>query len=129
MEKMDLNREEHIVDLSKVNLGSYNDGRKEPSLFMKIIGCTVVGITMIFLISLLIFCLYRVAEYPKDCSTLKILTTNQGTAETFYYDINTNIVYVKLVSSLRRESLSPYYVVNEDGEAEVAILGKNYFVE
>lgn len=45
------------------------------------------------------------------------------------YDPNTKVVYMtsngqNLSNSV---SFSPYYVVNEEGKAEIAVLGKNYF--
>lgn len=48
--------------------------------------------------------------------------------EVFYYDVNTKIIWVELFGSKGR-SFSPYYVVSEDGEPEIAVLDKNYFIE
>lgn len=75
----------------------------------------------------MIFGFYCVVEHEEDSNTLKTLTRNQETEETFYYDINKNIIYIKL--GVQGESLSLYYVVNEKGETEIATLGKNYFIE
>ena len=127
MEKTNLNKDEHIIDLSKVNWGSYNDGRKEPSVAIALLGCIVVFVIVILVSLFLIIKLNDIKEHNENNCTLKTLIENLETGETFYYDAKTNIVYIEL--GARGGSLSPYYVVNEDGEPEIAILGKNYFVE
>ncbi len=53
--------------------------------------------------------------------------SNYGTV-VFYYDVDTKIIWVELFGSKGR-SFSPYYVVSEDGESEMAVLDKNYFIE
>lgn len=42
------------------------------------------------------------------------------------YDPKTKICYI-LVEAPYRAGLSPYYIVNDDGKAEIAIYGTNYF--
>lgn len=42
------------------------------------------------------------------------------------YDPKTKICYI-IVEELYKTGLSPYYIVNDDGKAEIAIYGMNYF--
>ncbi len=45
------------------------------------------------------------------------------------YDPNTKVVYMMAneIYHSGTVSLSPYYIVNDEGKAEIAVLGKNYF--
>ena len=44
------------------------------------------------------------------------------------YDPRTMVCYLVL-HGIKRLAISPYYVVNEWGEPEIAVYGENYFVE
>lgn len=41
------------------------------------------------------------------------------------YDRCTKVVYV-MISASYRLSMSPYYIINENGEPEIAVFGENY---
>lgn len=107
---------------------------KEKSKYL-IVGTLVLGVVtfvMFFANSILYKAKENIHAYTEKQhgSFVKInqeYNSYYGT-EVFYYDVDTKIIWVELFGSKGR-SFSPYYVVSEDGESEMAVLDKNYFIE
>ena len=58
-----------------------------------------------------------ISEYGKDIR-------NVGRTH-MVYDPETKIVYVVIVNG-NRAGISPYYIINKDGQPEIAVYGVNY---
>ena len=63
------------------------------------------------------------------CVDLKGLPDGRSRHVRLMYDSNTKVVYMMANEVYHNGTvgLSPYYIVNDKGQAEIAILGKNYF--